>query len=155
MHVRLQKRLGKASIISGICLQQQLSSKHQDFKGLYRRKCRSPICWTKVGDGRLLGPQIIQETTEKFLDTTTNSYRLESSKSYANKRRKDLEFSQGDHVFLKVSPSRGIIYLGIKGKLNPHYIGQFEILERIGLVAYHLVLPSEKGKCSQFSLFRF
>ena len=62
-------------------------------------------------------------------------------KSYADQRRKALEFEVGDHVFLKVSPSKGIVRFGQRGKLNPRYIGPFEVLQRIGKVAYRLALP--------------
>ncbi|XP_028079084.1 uncharacterized protein LOC114280871 [Camellia sinensis] len=67
-------------------------------------------------------------------------------KSYADTRRQDLEFQVGDHVFLKISPTRGVIRFGQRGKLNPSYIGPFEILERIGPVAYRLALPPELSK---------
>ena len=85
------------------------------FEALHGRKYQSPICWTEVGDGRLLGPQIVQETTEKIALIQQQI----RQKSYTDKRRKDLKFLQGDHMFLKVSPIRGIIHFGMKGKLNP------------------------------------
>ncbi|GKC38423.1 hypothetical protein Tco_1050807, partial [Tanacetum coccineum] len=64
-------------------------------------------------------------------------------KSYADKRRKPLEFSEGDHVLLKVSPWKGVALFGNKGKLAPRYVGPFEITKRIGPVAYRLRLPQE------------
>ncbi|GKF98794.1 hypothetical protein Tco_0297577 [Tanacetum coccineum] len=63
--------------------------------------------------------------------------------SYANMRRKPLEFQVDNHVMLKVSPRKGIFRFGKRGKLNSQYIGPFEILERIGPVAYKLDLPKE------------
>ena len=62
-------------------------------------------------------------------------------KSYADKRRRPLEFEVGNHVLLKVSPTRGVFRFGKKGKLSPRYIGPFEILERVGNLAYRLALP--------------
>ena len=56
-------------------------------------------------------------------------------------RRRPLEFEVGDHVFLKVMPKRGVVRSGKRGKLSPRFIGPFEILERIGVVAYRLALP--------------
>ena len=64
-------------------------------------------------------------------------------KKYANHRRRPLEFRVGDHVFLKMSPSRGVVRFGLKGKLSPRYIGPFGILERVGEVAYRIALPLE------------
>ncbi|KAD4385368.1 hypothetical protein E3N88_25536 [Mikania micrantha] len=64
-------------------------------------------------------------------------------KSYADKRRKPLEFQVGDRVLLKVSPWKGVIRFGKRGKLSPRYVGPFEILKRIGPVAYQLKLPDE------------
>lgn len=123
------------------------SIKAAPFEALYGRKCRSPVSWAEVGDSQLTGPELILETTEKV---TQIRDRLQAArdrqKSYADKRRKPLEFQAGDKVMLKVSPWKGVIRFGKRGKLNPRYIGPFQILERIGLVAYWLELPQELSK---------
>ena len=62
-------------------------------------------------------------------------------KSYADKRRRPLEFQVGDHVFLRVSPTKVVVRFGVRGKLNPRYISPFDVLERIGPVAYWIALP--------------
>nr|GFD23334.1 putative reverse transcriptase domain-containing protein [Tanacetum cinerariifolium] len=97
------------------------------FEALYGRKCRSPVCWAEVGDAQLTGPEIIQETTEKIVQI---KQRLQAArdrqKSYADIRRKPLEFQVGDKVMLKVSPWKGVVPFGKRGKLNPRYIGPFK-----------------------------
>nr|GEX48935.1 hypothetical protein [Tanacetum cinerariifolium] len=108
------------------------------------RKCRTPIAWTEVGEGKLLGPEIIQETTDKIVQIKERlKVARDCQKSYADKRRKPLEFSVGDKVLLKVSPRKGVVRFGKRSKLSSRYVGPFEIVKRIGPVAYRLRLPQE------------
>ncbi|GJX54690.1 putative reverse transcriptase domain-containing protein [Tanacetum coccineum] len=114
------------------------------FEALYGRKCRSPIMWAEVGEGQLIGPELVQETTEKISQIKDRlKAARDRQKSYADKRRKPLEFSVGDYVLLKVSPWKGVVRFGKKGKLAPRFVGPFEIIEKVGLVAYRLRLPEE------------
>ncbi|GJZ37472.1 putative reverse transcriptase domain-containing protein [Tanacetum coccineum] len=120
------------------------SIKCAPFEALYGRKCRSPVIWTEVGESQLIGPEIVQETTEKIVQIKERLKTARSrQKSYADKRRKPLEFQVGDRVLLKVSPWKGVVRFGKKGKLAPRYVGPFEIVERVGPVAYRLKLPQE------------
>jgi len=112
------------------------------FEALYGRRCRSPICWEEVGDRRLFGPDVIQEATEKIKLIKERIKAAQSrQKAYADNRRRPLEFEVGDSVFLKVSPMKGVRRTGGKNKLAPRYVGPFEILDKIGPVAYRLALP--------------
>ncbi|GKC01066.1 putative reverse transcriptase domain-containing protein [Tanacetum coccineum] len=114
------------------------------FEALYGRKCRSPVLWAEIGDSRLIGPELVQETTDKVVVIRDRlKAARDRQKSYADNRRKPLEFQVGDHVMLKVSPWKGVVRFGKKGKLAPRFVGPFEILERIGPVAYRLRLPEE------------
>ncbi|GJX98120.1 putative reverse transcriptase domain-containing protein [Tanacetum coccineum] len=114
------------------------------FEALYGRKCRSPVLWAKIGEGSLIGPELVLEMTDKVvLIKEKLKAARDRQKSYADKKRKPLEFEVGDHVLLKVSPWKGVVHFGKKGKLAPRYVGQFEILKRIGIVAYTLRLPEE------------
>ncbi|GJR56390.1 hypothetical protein Tco_1406911 [Tanacetum coccineum] len=116
------------------------------FKALYGRKCRSPVLWAEIREGSLIGPELVLETTDKVVLIKENlKAERERQKSYADKRRKPLEFEMGDQVLLKVSSWKGVVRFRKKGKLALRYIGPFEILERIGLVAYRLRLPEELG----------
>nr|GEV81397.1 putative reverse transcriptase domain-containing protein [Tanacetum cinerariifolium] len=114
------------------------------FEALYGRKCRSPICWAEVGDRQLTGPEIIHETTEKIVQIKSRIQAArDRQKRYADVRRKPLEFQVGDKVMLKVSPWKGVIRFGKRGKLNPRYIGPFKISARVGTIAYRLELPEQ------------
>ncbi|GJV15127.1 hypothetical protein Tco_1360450 [Tanacetum coccineum] len=114
------------------------------FEALYGRKCRSPIMWVEVGEGQLIGTELVQETTKKISQIKDRlKAARDRQKSYADKRRKPLEFSIGDYVLLKVSPWKGVVHFGEKGKLAPRFVGPFEIIEKVGHVAYQLDLPEE------------
>ena len=114
------------------------------YEALYGRKCRSPIGWFDVGETKLIGPDVIQQAVDKVKLIQERLLAAQSrQKSYADNRRRDLEFQIGDWVFLKVSPMRGVMRFGRKGKLSPRYIGPYQIVRRIGKVAYELDLPSD------------
>ncbi|XP_073139055.1 uncharacterized protein [Henckelia pumila] len=117
------------------------------YKALYGRRCRSPVHWDEVGERVLLGPKIVQQTEDIVAQIRERMRTAKChQKNYADRRRRDLEFAMGDHVFLKVSPMKGVMRFGRRGKLNPRYIGPFEILERIGTLAYRLALPPSLAK---------
>nr|GEY71199.1 putative reverse transcriptase domain-containing protein [Tanacetum cinerariifolium] len=117
------------------------------FEALYGRKCRSPICWAEVGDSQHIGPEIIHETTEKIVQIKSRiQATCDRQKSYADVRRKPLEFQVGDKVMLKVSPWKGVIRFGKRGKLNHRYIGPFKIIAKVGTVTYRLELPEQLSR---------
>ncbi|KAK6142480.1 hypothetical protein DH2020_022828 [Rehmannia glutinosa] len=112
------------------------------YEALYGRKCRSPVHWDEVDERKLIGPELVQQTAEVVEKIRQRMKTAQSrQKSYADKRRKPLEFSIGDMIFLKVAPMKGVMRFGKKWKLSPRYIGPFEILERIGSLAYRIALP--------------
>ena len=111
------------------------------FEVLYKRKYRSLIHWHKAEERRFLGPEKVDAISKEI---EVIKRRLQASmdrqKKYTQNRRRPLEFEVGDQVFLKVSPMRGVIRFGKKGKLSPRYVGPFEIVEHIDEVAYQLAL---------------
>jgi hypothetical protein len=112
------------------------------FEVLYGLQCRSPLNWIEPGEKVIFGPDLVDEA-EATVHCIQNNLKVTKShqESYANKRRRPLQFEVGDHVYLKVSPMKGMKRFGVKGKLSPHYIGPFPILGRCGTVAYKLQLP--------------
>ena len=112
------------------------------YEALYGRPCKSPICWTEMGESSITGPDMIRDTSEKVSLIRQRLLTAKSQqKSYADVRRRPLEFEIGDHVFLKVMPKRGVIRFGKREKLLLRFIVPFEIIERVGTVAYWLALP--------------
>ena len=120
----------------------QASIKMAPFEALYGRKCRSQLCWDEVGERRLLGSDILIQITDKVRIIKNHLQEAQSrQKSQADTNRRPLEFRVGDHVFLRISPTKGVIRFGTRWKSSPRYIGPFEILDRVGDVAYRLALP--------------
>ncbi|GKB35661.1 hypothetical protein Tco_0880603 [Tanacetum coccineum] len=118
------------------------------WKGtLWSKVVRSPVCWTEVREAQILGPELIQETTEKIIQIKQRMQAArDRQKSYADLKRKPMEFQVGDKVMLKVSPWKGVVRFGKRGKLNPRYVGPFKVIERVGEVAYKLELPEELSR---------
>ncbi|GJX94857.1 putative reverse transcriptase domain-containing protein [Tanacetum coccineum] len=102
------------------------SIKAAPFEALYDQKCRSPICWAEI-------KKRIQAARDR-------------QKSYADLKRKPMEFQVGNRVMLKVSPWKGVVSFSKRGKLNPRYVGPFKLLENVGSIAYKLELPQELSR---------
>nr|GEW27787.1 putative reverse transcriptase domain-containing protein [Tanacetum cinerariifolium] len=114
---------------------------------LYDRKYRSPVCWAEVGEAQILCRELIQETTEKIVQIKKRMQAArDRQKSYADLKRKPMEFQARDKVMLKVLPWKGVVRFVKWGKLNPRYVGPFKVLEEIGKVAYKLELPKELSR---------
>ncbi|GJX94989.1 putative reverse transcriptase domain-containing protein [Tanacetum coccineum] len=93
------------------------------------------------------GKEIVQETTEKIIQIKQRSQAaLDRQKSYADLKRNPMEFQVGDTVMLKVSPWKGVVRFGKRGKLNPIYVGPFKVMEKVGAIAYKLELPQELSR---------
>nr|GEX03186.1 putative reverse transcriptase domain-containing protein [Tanacetum cinerariifolium] len=117
------------------------------FEALYGRKCHSPVCWAEVGQVQLTGPELVQETTDRIIQIKqTIQIAHDRQKSYADLKRKPMEFQVGDKVMLKVSPWKGVVRFGKRGKLNPRYIRHFKVLKKVGAVSYKLELPQELSR---------
>jgi hypothetical protein len=120
----------------------QESMKMTPFEALYGRQCRTLLNWIEPGEKAIFGPNIVveAEATVRRIQENLKVAKLRQE-SYANKRRRPLQFEVGDHVYLKVLPMKGVKRFGVTGKLSPRYIGPFPILEKCGKVAYKIELP--------------
>ncbi|KAK5833525.1 hypothetical protein PVK06_017370 [Gossypium arboreum] len=117
------------------------------YEALYGRKCRTPLFWTELSENKIYEVDLIREAEQKVkVIHESLKAATDRQKSYADLKRKDIEYQVGDKVFLKVSPWKKVLRFGRKGKLSPRFIRPYEIIERIGLVAYRLLLPPELEK---------
>src|SRR5579883_2060221 len=122
----------------------QASLRMAPFEALYGRRCRTPLSWSQIGERVLYGPDLVTEAEEKVRVIQVNLKTAQTrQKQYADKRRRPLQFEVGEHVYLKVSPTKGVQRFGIRGKLAPRYVGPYLILEKCGPVAYKLQLPPD------------
>jgi hypothetical protein len=120
----------------------QASIKMSPFEALYGRKCQTPLMWSNVGERILEGPDFVKEAEEKVALIRKRLLEAQSrQKSYADNRQRKLRFEEGDFVYLKVSPMRGVKRFQMKGKLAPRFIGPYPVISRVGLTAYRLELP--------------
>jgi hypothetical protein len=120
----------------------QESIKMAPFEALYGRWCWTPLNWSEPGERWFFWPNLVKEMEEKVQQIIHNLKEAQArQKNYTDKRRQPLVFQVNDHVYMKVSPMKGVNRFGVKGKLAPRYIGMFLILERYWPVAYRLQLP--------------
>ena len=120
----------------------QASINMSPFEALYGRRCQTALMWSNVGEKTLEGPAFIKEAEEKVALIRKRLLETQSrQKSYADNRRRELSFKEGDFVYLKVSPMRGVKRFQAKGKLAPRFVGPYPIIGRIGPAAYRLQLP--------------
>ena len=117
------------------------------YETLYGRKCRTPLCLTELKEKKVIGPDLIQEIEEKVkMIRERLKVTIDRKKSYADKKRKDIQYEINDKVLLKVSPWKKAMRCGKKGKLSPRFIGPYEVIEKVGPVAYRLALPPKLEK---------
>nr|GFB04992.1 putative reverse transcriptase domain-containing protein [Tanacetum cinerariifolium] len=120
---------------------------YEGYNYLGTGKCQSLVCSAEVRDAQLTGPELIHETTEKIVQIKQRIQAAPVRQNiYADVRRKPLEFQVGDRVMLKVSPWKGVVRFGKRGKLNPRYIGPFKVLAKEGTVAYRLKLHKQLSR---------
>ncbi|WVZ63815.1 hypothetical protein U9M48_013420 [Paspalum notatum var. saurae] len=111
------------------------------FEALYGRRCRTPLNRSELGERVIFGPDLVTQAEEQVKFIHDNLKRARSGKSYSYKRRRPLVFEKDDHVYLCVSPMKGVHRFGVKGKLAPRYVGPFKITEQCGPLAYRPELP--------------
>jgi hypothetical protein len=120
----------------------QSSLKMAPFEALYGRRHRTPLSWSQTGERKIFGPDLVIKAEEKVRVIQENLRVAQSrQKSYFDKRRKPLQFEVGDHIYLRVSPIKGVQRFGLRGKLAPRYAGPYEVTEICEPMAYRVQLP--------------
>jgi hypothetical protein len=149
--------VGRLPTLGRICIYNngyQTSAKLSPLKILYGRKCTSPISWDNPADKLMIGPEMLQEMENMVRKVQQNLKEAQDKhKSYVDQKRRHLEFQVGDHVYLKVKARKSSLKLGNCAKMAPRFCGPFEILARIGPVAYQLALPSNLRIHNVFHVF--
>ena len=123
------------------------------YEALYGRKCRTPLCWLKLSEKKVIGSDLIQETEEKVkMIKERLKVATDRQKSYVDMKRKDIRYEIGKKVFLKVLPWKKVMRFGKNGKLSPRFISPYEVIEKVGPVAYKLALPQDLEKIHNVSM---
>ncbi|WVZ97643.1 LOW QUALITY PROTEIN: hypothetical protein U9M48_043160, partial [Paspalum notatum var. saurae] len=141
---RFTKSAHFAPVKNRICLQQQLPKEfiNGTFRSSLWRRCRTPLNWSEPGECITFGQDLVTQAKEQVKFIHSNLKRAQTrQQSYSDRRRRPLAFEEGDQVYLRVSPMKGVHRFGVNGKLVPRYVGPFKIIERCGSVAYRLELP--------------
>jgi hypothetical protein len=121
----------------------QASTKLSPFEIIYGRKCNTPVSWSNPVNRLMIGPEMLKEMELTVKHVQQNlKVAQDRQKSYADSKRTPREFNIGDHVYIRVNPKNSSLRLGRYTKLSPRYCGPFEVLTRIGPVAYQLALPA-------------
>ena len=117
------------------------------YEALSGRKCRTPLYWIELSEKKIIGPNLIQEIEDKVkMISERLKVAKDRQKSYADMRRKDILYEISKKVFLKVLPWNKVKRFRKKGKLSLRFIGPYEVIEKVGPVAYKLALPPELEK---------
>ena len=124
------------------------------YEASYGRRCRTPVTWDNPVNKVVLGTELFKEMEQEVVKIKQNLKPAQDrQKSYVDKHRVNREFNVGDHVYLRVRARKSSLNLGSCAKLSPRYCGPFEVLERIGPVAYRLALPTSTRAHNVFHVF--